>query len=672
MVPRHESRKQPHARQRWRAATLFLLFLALKGVPAGGALAPSWHEVPSPEPLRVWLARDPALPPAHLSQALKAARLLLDLLEEDATVGVVNGRGGGEVAVPPDRLTAAHRRDILTALSTASAPGGQLSREQRAWRKQTGPPAGREALVVLTAAGGPAPGPERLLTAAPAEGLVPFVLPVGAARESGAPAPAAGLPENPSAFADPSGAWADACLSLYHCLASPQIVPFRDQGFLLDASVHKAMWFLPVRGGEGRPGLTDPQGKKWPAGHQAPGVAWQAGEGYFLARVQAPRPGWWRVWGVEGERVRGYVQTSRPLRVWLSEVPLRADLRPWVAVGLSPPPEGSAAAVPGFSLLCRGPGEEWRPVPLQEPSGPGGAGLPEGVRVGLLPPASLAGIRELRATLTGPGLFRERLLALPVHPPRAALREDARRLFLTDFPGAGGGTWLGWLSLRGPGAGLSGRFLRLSAGGGPLAELPGLTPGTYAIAAEVWSPGLGGYGPIVRPAVQSLSLSGAAGAPRSEAVFPTGKAASLSDLSRPPARRLARVAGLVCLLLGAALLLLVAALWRQDRTAPEAEASGDVPGLLAAEQLQALLEERARLTARVEELERETRRLQRENEDLRREVEARAGAIQEKSRMVEQWRAEAEKAQKEALAVQEEYTALFARSHRDKEVLRRS
>lgn len=653
--------------QRWRlvAGTLVLSLGLAWGTAA--ASAPVWQEIAPREPLTLWLAKDPESPQPEARRLLEAARLLLALLGEEDRVGVMAVSGGLRPVLPAKPLTAAHHRAVLENLISAQGPSPPRTALEPRPEESIAVQGSQEALMVLAMREAATPDQEAAMAAARRAGLIPLWLALAAGGKAGA------ADSRPRVFAAPAPEfWAEACLELLDHLKAPECVPRQKQGFFLDATVVRARWFLPAAPRH-RPALITPDGRVLPAGRPASGLRWQAGEGYFLADLKDPVPGWWRVSAPAPERWRCLVDSTAPLRVWLPGGPLTAHRRPWVALGWEVP--GPAT----FSLQWQKPDGTWQRLELSEPPSAPPAGLPAWARLGLLPQALSPGNWQVRVTAAGPELIRTRLLELPVLPARGGLRAEGDgglRLEVEDGPPGG---WQGWLGLHSPASGWTGRFVHFSPRGGGLGQLTGLPPGSYLITSELWGAGAPGLPPVWRPAPVALSLPAVRAAPGLGApASPSGLRARVSRLlaSRPsasakfPARRLAQGLAWAGLLGGVALLLALVLMMRRS---PETGAE-DSPAasLLASEQLQAIVAERARLAAQVEELERTLAQLTRENDSLRQELEARSQAIQEKARLASQWQEEALKAQEEARLVQEEYTALYARSQKNKDVLKRS
>lgn len=632
-----------------------------------GAAAPLWQEALPREPLTLWLARDPQSPEPEARRLLEAARLLVALVTEEDRVGVMRVSGGLRPILPAKPLTPAHHRAVLENVISAQGPSPLRGAPELRPAGASASQGGREALVFLAMREASTPDREAAVAEARRAGLTPLWLALGGGGRYGA------SPSGLRVFAAASPApWLDACLELLNHLKAPEFVPLQERGFFLDPTVVRARWLLPAAPRH-RPALIAPSGQVLPTGRPAPGLRWQSGEGYFLADLKDPAPGWWRVSGAPAERSRCLVDSTAPLRLWLLQGPLAAHLRPWVAAGWEVP--GPAT----LSLQWPRPDGAWQQLELGEPSSAPPAGLPAWARLGLLPQALSPGTWQVRVTAAGPELKRTRHLELPVLPGRVGLDHagDGRvHLRFEDEPFGG---WQGWLAIHSPTHGWAGRFVHLSPRSEVVGRLAGPAPGTYILAAELRGLGTPGLPPVVRPAPVALSLPAVGAAPGIGAPASSGLRARVTRLlaSRPsasvrsPARRLAQGLAWAGLLGGVALLLaLVLMMRRSPETGAEEPSAG--ASLLAGEQLQALLAERARLAAHVEELEQALEHLSRENDSLRQELEARDQAVQEKARLASQWQEEALKAQEEARLVQEEYTALYARSQRDKDVIKRT
>lgn len=676
-APARGGRRMPHFPGGRMAAGVLVLLLGLAG-SAGGAPLPGWREAAPQGPLTLWLAVSPESPGPETRRLVEAVRFLAAWLEETDRVGVVAISGGLRPVLPALPLTAVRRQALLQKVASTACPAPPGATPELPAGGEEGARGEGGYLVLLSAQARLKPLEEAALNAARRAGLTPLWLNCVSRGNAGL------LASEIRTFApsSPQG-WPEACLELVTHLKAPEMVPPQAQGFFLDSTVVRARWYLPLATGKPRPVLITPDGRVLAAGRPSPEVTWQSGEGFLLAEVRRPLPGWWRVSGGDAQRQRCLVETRAPLRVWLPEGSLRAHLRPWVAAGWWPSED--SAELPGpisVALEWQRPDGTWQQMELGAPPRSAMPDLPAGVRLGLLPEALAPGICRLRVSAAGPEGYRARQVEFMVRPAGGLSHEGDGRLRLPVEEDPPGG-WHGWLSLSSPDSGWAGRFVQVSLRQGWLGRLSGLPPGTYAFAAELRAMGTPGLPPVLRPTPVTLSLSGAGSLPAmAPAASPAGLRGKLSRLTglrpappRPsPLRRLALGLAGLGLAGGVGLLVLLAILMRRtsDPSDPEQNLWDHGPGLLAGEQLQAVLAERARLAARVEELEQTLGQLLKEKEGLQQELESRLQAIQEKARLAEQWQSEAVKAQEEARLIQEEYTALYARSHRDRRALRQS
>ncbi len=684
------------------AAWWTAILLALLCLPGGVAAAASGPGEPAETPHQILLALDPGAAGREESWRLvyQAARLLIALLPDEERLGLLTLEARPRMLLPPAPLSPAHRQRALRQLRQGagvagrSGPGPPLAdslEQARSWE-------GRGALVILTAKPHRNSGPHSE-TSPEAGGLHQdwrhwgwpvFALELGPPGDAGFLAQAAAVTGGGHFRADTPALLPPACLALVQQLKAPQMAPVTAEGAILDASVRRAVWFLP-RTQASRPAtLIDPRGQELRPGRGGSRVDWLAAPGFDLVSVRAPLAGTWRAQHADLARARCLLEAGVRLEVWIPEGELRADLCPRVGAALAQ--EGKILGDPallaatGFSLEWAEPGGPAGRVRLHEAPPGCGSGLPAGWRFGLLPQPLPVGAREIRLRAENPGLRRERRLTLQVLPPVYSARpEGPERLRLAPAAEAGGGGRLsGWLGVRFRPGGLAGRLVKTAADGALTLDLSGLPPGELELAGELRGCDAQGLPLVLRPAPLRLVVAGApvpAGSPPasrwSRLRQRLAKAVpSFPSLSLTPAkkRRVARFLGLGAGLGGVVLAAWLAwHLWRRRRRpAALPEQAADGPGLLAAEQLQAVLQDKARLEARLQEVEGEVRRLQAEKEKLQEESAARSRDLQEKSRRIAALKAEAEKAQEEARAVQEEYTALYVRSQKEKKALQQA
>lgn len=684
----------------WRAARgafVLLVLLTLPGWVLAGSRAPAGSEE---SPSHILIALDPGGPPSGESWQLlsQAARLLITLLPDEDRLGLLALGDKPRVLLAAGPLTPAHRKAALGPLRPGagrprvSGPAALLAENLQ----QIAPEKGRRALVVLAAGSRPEtgswlgePGGQARLLSACREHQIPiYVLELGKGSASGFLVQAAAATGGRWFPADTPAVWPPACLALFQHLKSPQMAPMAEQGVLLDPSVRRAVWFLP-RIHPSRPAaLKDPGGRELRPGRPGEQVDWQAGTGFDLVTLRGPQAGLWEARQADLTKARCFLDTDLRLEAWVPGGELWADACPRVGATLTQ--MGKVLTDPvflantDFCLELIQPSGARSLLRLSEASPGCGPGMPAGSRFGLLPEPLPPGPWEARVRGENKSLRRERLLPLEVRPPLYAARPDGPERLRLGPAGVSstGAPLAGWLTVRSQPPGLAGSLVQTGPDGVLRCNFAGLPPGEHQLMAQ-----LRGFDPpgcplVIRPGPIPVAGTKAATRPpppsrwgrlqqRLAKALPSPPSLSLSPAKkRRMVRFLGTAGGLGIVALGG---WLAFGLWRRRRTRPglPEEARGS-SALLTAEQLQAVLQEKARLEARVQEMAGELRLMQDEKAKIQGEWEGRSRDLQEKSRRIAELEAEAEKAREEARVVQEEYTALYVRSQKEKKALQQA
>jgi hypothetical protein len=485
-----------------------------------------------------------------------------------------------------------------------------------------------------------------------------------------------------------------AFLWLYEKLKQPQLSPIINNHFLIDPGVEEAM-LIASREDPDRPvGLTDPQGRKLSPKDSPGQVRWFATPVFDMVTIPAPRPGVWSLSGcTEGE---GKVVLLTDLKLTCPHIPEEIGGDEALAVGAAlfeqgrPVTQAELLEQTVFQALLAPEGGEPYRLELKEPPAGQQDWWPPGARVGRFPALRAAGTARVQVQVQGKTFHRERNFCLRVASPwyREALAGAQASGFgrLEFQPGEKGplDAARGWLSVRPDTGGLAAALFRPAQDGSFSLRLPG--PRFLPAVVDVHLTGAVSPGrPVfIQPPSQTISSAMAGGADAvAPGVFLANLRAKLRQLRAqglPVAGALKSRAGiLAALALLAGVLAAVGWLTRRrwrvlllKGLTTHVFAPGDgAENLMVLAQLEVLQKEKVDLAAKHEELEKRLKHLTADNVDLAKKLEQQSLTFKEKAKVMGELEQKLQEAELEAKAVQQEYTALYARSQGEKQELKK-
>ncbi len=475
---------------------------------------------------------------------------------------------------------------------------------------------------------------------------------------------------------------------LYEKLKQPQLAPVIGNRFLIDAGVEEAVLIASRNSPDLPVELTDPLGGKITPKEASRQVRWFATPAFDMVTLANPRPGFWTLNRVQdGE---GKVILLTDLTLICPHIPGEAGSDEELLVGAAICDQGRPVTHAELlerttfeATLTPADGNPHR-LELAEPLADQRGFWPSGTRVGRFPSVGTSGTARLNVRVLGPTFQRERNFSIQVVAPW--YREEFVQGRVAGFP-------------------------RLAFS--PTRELPvgmhgwvSLRPATGGVAAVLFQPGARGAfsltlpGPDFRPLTVDLRLSGRATSGRPLCIRPPSRLlepstaagqSSLPDQGTEKGfsakfRRLrahwrkaipSRIwlpAGLAALAAALAAVALLAHRIDLSRLAdvfspPRGESKEE--RLLRAARVEALLQEKSALEARLKELEERLRRTAAEKADLLGRIERQSLKLNEKAKVIEELEERLKQAELETKAVQEEYMSLYARSQKEKQILKK-
>ncbi|MFZ2089589.1 MAG: hypothetical protein WAU47_13530 [Desulfobaccales bacterium] len=468
-----------------------------------------------------------------------------------------------------------------------------------------------------------------------------------------------------------------AILNLYETVSQPQEVPMHGNDFRLDPWVRRAVVAAARSSPETGVILKNPRGEQITPGTSRKGVGWEVSQGYDRIVLSQPRPGIWSLAGARGGDSRIFLDTDLTLDNAGTPKAVGEDEALRVAATLSAPKEVKAQAKLRAELQVINSSPLTAQLHVPE-TGQKPAFFPE-AWVGRFPPVHQEGEGTLRILVSGRGF--ERLLSLPITITAPWYRgvvpkggagalvrfqpEPTRRLqdlegtlswqsaqgalagvFFKPPPGSEivmaqpkGPHDLSLADLRLKGAAPDGRLLDIASGPHRLMITPEV-PETTPVSAQ--------------PA--SLEKKSQDGAPAPSA--PKGKRRWLWLV-------LAGSGGAIILACGYLLIGERLAGWRARAGKPQGAPSEHV--LMLQAQVEVLTKEKVQMQTALEEKTLQVSQALAKKEELTKELERFRERYQSSSKTLEELEKKLQDAEQEAKGVQEEYMALYARNQQEKE-----
>jgi hypothetical protein len=449
--------------------------------------------------------------------------------------------------------------------------------------------------------------------------------------------------------------------------------------------------------------LESPDGRRLTYGATSPNVRWFAGQAYDMVTVVKPAPGYWQLSQHTPEE--GKVILITDLKLLCPHVPLEPGADEALVVGatltdndqpVNNPDILSQTAITGELLTA---GRDPVRIELHPPHPEDSSWWPPGTLMGRFPPVLTSGGWRLRVMAQGKTFQREQNYYLNVNSPwyqvELAPQEAGQpyRLICQPHPGRRPENLSAWLNIQSPSGMVTGNLFIPPAGSGFMLPLAPELPGAYLISLQFT-----GHTPDRRPLVLQpgpwhLDLPDAAASRKSLPLESKESSLKLPRLPQIPwLAFLTNIFGgsaliflaILIILAGLSITAIVAAVrWRRrgGKTVKVFQNLGgssetfDVPleklNLLLKAQVESLEKERSRLKAALDELQKERDRLFQENSQLSNSLDNQSKTSMDSIKVIGELEQRLQDAETEAKSVQEEYMALFARSQREKDTLKK-
>lgn len=678
------ARKKPNG---WTASVLLILCL-LMGMGVSGV----WARSGPGTQLVLVLDTPPAAGDEQMySLVTQAAGLLVHLLGDQVSLGLVGSGAPDGVIFPPAQMTPEHRTQALNKLAQITPapdpkPLSEVMQQALGAFQPEGPP--RRVLFWL---GGGAADPEIELVTAQARSA-------GVTIFAAIMAPTATVATWQTLTADTGGRFwevktasdlLEACLKLYQYLEQPQEAPITGSRVLLDRWVQQAVLVMKKSAPEEKVVLTDPRKARITNRTRARNIRWLSGSTYDLITLTQPRPGVWSFSGTRPDVCKAFLTTDllltddgTPQEVGEDEVFLvRAALQNAKGTPVDP------ALLAGTQFRAELQLNDSRVTATLTPPSPGHH--PDSTSEnyqGRFPPLHQEGQGILKLCALGKTFQRLRSLPITITKPwyrvtpqpqgaeapqSLRFQPDSERL-----PEQVEGT----VAVQSTQGGWSGVFINPPPGAAIILRSPGNQDLCLADLR------LAGTAPGGRPldiASKPLRLETSqevSDAPAESPVSP-GSAEKIQREDDPSlTQKFSRhwvwlslsVVGVVVVLVSAFLLL---RLRREADDFEDEEDSGGSSGkniLRLKAQVETLAKAKAELEAALKEKNQEIKRLQAEKVDLEGELERSQKKYQENLRSLEEMEKKLTEVEQEAQGVRQEYMALYARNQREKETLKKN
>jgi hypothetical protein len=508
---------------------------------------------------------------------------------------------------------------------------------------------------------------------------------------------------------------------VYEDLKGPQVAPLVGNHFVIDPQVQEAI-LVATRSSQGKPVVLEtPKGQK--LGPASKGVRWFSAPTFDMVTLPQPEPGNWTVSGhKEGD---GRVILMTDLKLDCPHVPEEAGADEALMAGALLINKSQPVTTPEvvnqtvFTAELQAEGGKPVQVPLGNQPADQKDLWPAGARVARFPTFGAPGIWNLKIQALGKTFQRERNFSIKVSIPWYKVQEvpgdGPTQVEFLLTPGREVAQMVGCFSINDPAGGVAGTFGHPLPGKGFRFAFPSDLSGTYLLNSHLTGTTASGRPLVLQPPPVKVNLT--PGAPASKlgpksaaAASETGsKGAAAVTAIEPKAAALApeigpktgtgssspgvlsKVRNRKWLWLGAlglagtviilGTLVAVAYVFRPPALAflilrsSSETITDDMPpekqNLLLKAQVESLQKEKGKILADLGEMRQAMEKLTAAKEELEARLGEPSKEYKEKSKIIKELENRLEEAEKEAKSVQEEYMALYARSQKEKQTLKK-
>jgi hypothetical protein len=505
-----------------------------------------------------------------------------------------------------------------------------------------------------------------------------------------------------------AGEMHQAFTKFYEDLKGPQVAPLVGNHFVIDPQVQEAI-LVATRATQGKSvALETPKGEK--LGPASKGIRWFAAPTFDMVTIPQPEPG---KWTVSGHKDRGgKVILMTDLKLECPHMPEEAGLDEALTAGALLINQGKPVTVAEvlsqtvFTAELQAEGGKPIQIPLENPPADQKGLWPPGTRAARFPAFGASGTWNLKIRALGKTFQRERNISLKVSDPWYKIQqqggEDSRRVEFLPGPNRKASQLAGWINISDPAGGVAGKFVQPSPQSKFSFTLPSGLSGSYLVSLELSGVATSGRPLFLQPPALQLQLSPAAGsagmgpanaaAASEEGPKGVAAAADTGPKSAAPTSFLGRanvyarnhkllLVAVIGLLIAAIILFTVAYVFRPPAlrfliiNRSGGEITDDMPpekqNLLLKAQVESLQKEKGKLLADIGEMREQIEKLTAAKEELEAKLGEPSAEYQEKSKIIKELESKLVEAEKEAKAVQEEYMALYARSQKEKQTLKK-
>ncbi|MDD2903082.1 MAG: prefoldin subunit, partial [Syntrophales bacterium] len=511
---------------------------------------------------------------------------------------------------------------------------------------------------------------------------------------------------------------------VYEDLKGPQVAPLVGNHFVIDPQVQEAI-LVATRSQQGKPiGLETPKGGK--LGPASKGIRWFSAPTFDMVTLPKPEPGRWTVSGhKEGE---GKIILMTDLKLECPHAPVEVGADEALIAGALLKNKNQPVTSPEvlnqtiFTAELQKEGGKPVTLPLGAPAAGQKDHWPPGVRVAQFPPFSSPGVWNLRIRALGKTFQRERNISLKVSRPwyEAQVLNTGGPVQVEFVPGPGrkAARLAGWISLSSPVGGVAGKFVDPGPGKSFRFALPPGLSGSYLVSLEFRGLTASGRPLVLQPPPLRLNLTPGGPAslmgpksavaapgkggkdsaatpvkdPKDPALTPEKGAKTRAAVLSPEAaaaaakrRKWLWIAGLalagLVILLGTAVylfrpqvlrLVFLRTFKKNAAVLSTEDMDPEKLNLLLKAQVETLQKEKGKLLADMGEMRQQLEKLVSAKEELEARLGEPSKEYQQKSKVIKELEQRLEEAEKEAKSVQEEYMALYARSQKEKQVIKKN